>query len=194
MVAALEDRGLVYSIDTFMSAFADTGLFGVYAGTGTINTSDEREKTWRGGLSDAEYAAALKIIDELGFYQWNDSIAEKGSDARLHFGARAQRVFAMLDEHLGEDEWHRYAFACHDSWGDEFGPVFEERLIPAVLNESGEEIEPERTEMVDTGQTRKTLEAGDRYGLREGQFTMFLLAAQARRQNELEQRIAALEA
>ncbi len=30
-----EKRGLVYSIDTFMSAFADTGLFGVYAGTGT---------------------------------------------------------------------------------------------------------------------------------------------------------------
>jgi predicted Zn-dependent peptidase len=30
-----EERGLVYSIDTFMSAFADTGLFGVYAGTGT---------------------------------------------------------------------------------------------------------------------------------------------------------------
>lgn len=28
-----EERGLVYSIDTFMSAFADTGLFGVYAGT-----------------------------------------------------------------------------------------------------------------------------------------------------------------
>ncbi|NKB48177.1 MAG: insulinase family protein [Alphaproteobacteria bacterium] len=30
-----EERGLVYSIDTFMSAFADTGLFGIYAGTGT---------------------------------------------------------------------------------------------------------------------------------------------------------------
>ena len=30
-----EERGLVYSIDTLMSAFADTGLFGVYAGTGT---------------------------------------------------------------------------------------------------------------------------------------------------------------
>ncbi len=30
-----EERGLVYSIDTFMSAFVDTGLFGVYAGTGT---------------------------------------------------------------------------------------------------------------------------------------------------------------
>ena len=30
-----EERGLCYSIDTFMSAFADTGLFGIYAGTGT---------------------------------------------------------------------------------------------------------------------------------------------------------------
>ena len=30
-----EERGLCYSIDTFMSSFADTGLFGIYAGTGT---------------------------------------------------------------------------------------------------------------------------------------------------------------
>lgn len=29
-----EERGLVYSIDSFLSAFADTGLFGIYAGTG----------------------------------------------------------------------------------------------------------------------------------------------------------------
>ncbi len=35
-----EERGLVYSIDTFMSAFADTGLFGVYAGTGTAQIGE----------------------------------------------------------------------------------------------------------------------------------------------------------
>ncbi len=35
-----EERGLVYSIDTFMSAFADTGLFGIYAGTGTEQVTE----------------------------------------------------------------------------------------------------------------------------------------------------------
>jgi len=29
-----ERRGLVYSIDTFLSAFSDDGVFGIYAGTG----------------------------------------------------------------------------------------------------------------------------------------------------------------
>lgn len=138
----------------------------VYASTGTINTSDERDKTWRSGLSEDEYAAALEIIDELGFFQWNDSIAEKGpEDARYHFGVRAQQAFDILDEHLGVDAWRSYAFACHDSWD-------------AELDENEVVIK----------------EAGDRYGLREGQFTMFLLAAQARRQKELELRIEALEA
>lgn len=166
----------------------------VYAGTSTINTSDERDKTWRGPISDNEYAAAIQIIDELGFYQWNDAVAEKGAEARLHFGARAQRVFAILDEHLGEGEWHHYAFACYDSWEDEFEPIYEERIVPAVLDAEGVEIEPERVEAVDTGETRKVLDAGDRYGIRPDQFTMFLLAAQARRQAEIEARLAAIEA
>ncbi|MGI9363172.1 MAG: tail fiber domain-containing protein [Parasphingorhabdus sp.] len=167
----------------------------LYAGTGTINTSDERHKTWRSGLSEDEYAAALQIIDELGFFQWNDAIAEKGpDDARYHFGVRAQQAFDILDDHLGEGAWHDYAFACHDSWDDELGPIMEEQVIPAVLNDNGEMLEPERTEMVDSGETQLVREAGDIYGLREGEFTMFLLAAQARRQKELEIRIEALEA
>lgn len=89
----------------------------VYAGTGTINTSDEREKTWRGALNADELRAAKRIIAELGIYQWNDAIAEKGADdARLHFGVRAQQVFAIMeDEGL---DWQRYAWCCYDEWGD----------------------------------------------------------------------------
>lgn len=152
--------------NTFSIGNGSSRWSAIYAGTGTINTSDERHKTWRGTLSENEYAAALQIIDELGFYQWNDSIAEKSpEEARYHFGVRAQQAFDILDEHLGVDAWRSYAFACHDSWD-------------AELDENEVVIK----------------EAGDRYGLREGQFTLFLLAAQARRQNELEQRIEALEA
>ncbi|HRE35302.1 MAG TPA: hypothetical protein PK217_09580, partial [Sphingopyxis terrae] len=46
----------------------------LYAATGSINTSDEREKTWRGVLTAPEMAAARRIALELGFYQWNAAI------------------------------------------------------------------------------------------------------------------------
>lgn len=98
----------------------------VYAATGTINTSDEREKEWRGGLTDAEVCAARRIAGELGFYRWIDAIAEKGDAARFHFGARAQAVWRiMADEGLiapiGNDGLPGatpYAFLCFDQWED----------------------------------------------------------------------------
>lgn len=85
----------------------------VYATTGSINTSDEREKSWRGKANAAELRAARRIIDELGFFQWNDAIEAKGTDgARYHFGTRAQRAFKIMeDEGL---DWRRYAWCCHD--------------------------------------------------------------------------------
>ncbi|WP_447750485.1 tail fiber domain-containing protein [Sphingopyxis fribergensis] len=104
----------------------------IYAATGTINTSDAREKTWRGAANDAELRAARRIAGELGFYQWNDAIAAKGADgARRHFGVRAQAVWAiMADEGLidpldaaGRPANTPYAFLCWDAWdgGDRFG-------------------------------------------------------------------------
>lgn len=100
----------------------------VFAATGTINTSDAREKQWRGPLNAAELRAAKRIIGELGIYQWLDAVAEKGEDeARLHFGVRAQQAFAIMeDEGL---DWRRYAWCCFDEWeatdgapaGDRYG-------------------------------------------------------------------------
>ncbi|MFM6854956.1 MAG: tail fiber domain-containing protein, partial [Sphingopyxis sp.] len=72
----------------------------IYAVTGTVNTSDERAKRWRGAMTRLEQQAARAIIDELGFFQWDDAVGEKGAgQARLHFGARAQRVWAMMAQH-----------------------------------------------------------------------------------------------
>lgn len=97
----------------------------VYAGTGTINTSDEREKEWRGGLNESELRAAKRIAGELGFYRWLDAIAVKGDDARFHFGARAQQVWSiMADEGLvdaiinGIPGITHYAFLCFDQWDE----------------------------------------------------------------------------
>lgn len=103
----------------------------VRAGSSTILTSDVREKSWRGAVSDAELRAARRIAGELGVFQWNEAIARKGADAaRLHFGVRAQAVWAiMADEGLtgalveGETPSSRHAFLCYDEWadGDRFG-------------------------------------------------------------------------
>jgi hypothetical protein len=145
----------------------------VYAGTGTINTSDERDKHWRGELNAAELRAAKRIIGELGIYQWNDAVEEKGEDgARLHFGIRAQQAFAILDDE--GLEWQRYAWCCHDQW---------QASSHTVLDDEGEP----------TGETRVT-PAGDRYGVRPDQLAFWLIAAQAAMQADLEARLAALEA
>lgn len=125
----------------------------VYAGTGTINTSDARDKTWRGGLNAAEKAAARDIIAEIGIFQWNDAIAEKGDDARLHIGARAQVVWGIMARHglvdpIGKDGLPTgkcpYAFLCFDTW---------------EADESA------------------GLAAGSRYGLRTDQLALFLIGA-----------------
>lgn len=154
----------------------------VYSGTGTINTSDERHKHWRGALNAAELRAAKRIIAELGIYQWNDAVAEKGEDsARLHFGVRAQWAFAIMeDEGL---DWRRYAWCCHDEWPDQVEPICEQAQGP-----EGQPV------MRDTGHTRIVAPAGDRYGIRPDQLAFWLIAAQAAIQANLEARLAALEA
>lgn len=154
----------------------------VFAATGTINTSDERHKHWRGALNAAELRAAKRIIAELGIYQWNDAVVEKGEDgARLHFGVRAQQAFAIMeDEGL---EWRRYAWCCHDEWPEQIEPIYEQAEGPG-----GQQI------MRETGRTRIVAAAGDRYGIRPDQLAFWLIAAQAAIQADLEARLAALEA
>lgn len=185
--------------NTQKSGIASNRWSVIYAGTGTINTSDEREKTWRGAPTKAELKAATAIIAECGFYQWNDAVATKGDDARLHFGVRAQRVWAIMAENGlvdpitdGKPGKTPYAFLCYDEWNEQTEPVMGERTIPAKYKGRGKnrvEVEPERVEQYDTGKTRVTLKAGNRYGVRTDQLIMFLMAAQEARIAALEERL-----
>lgn len=183
----------------------------VYAATGTINTSDEREKDWRGGLNDAELRAARRIAGEIGVYRWLDAVAAKGDAARLHIGARAQRVWAIMAEEalvdpIGEDGRPGdtpYAFLCWDEWGDVWEDEYEDvtvshpvlvgEKVSSVLGADGKPIrEPvfedqEQKSRVATGNKVLVTPAGNRFGLRIDQLCLFLAAAQ-------EQRLAALEA
>jgi hypothetical protein len=70
----------------------------VYAVNGTIQTSDEHEKTPLVSLSDAELSASNRILDTIGVYRWLKDVEEKGEKAKHHIGVIAQKVCAIFDE------------------------------------------------------------------------------------------------
>jgi hypothetical protein len=85
----------------------------IFAGTGTINTSDERYKVLRegGDLSDAEHRAwsAVRAI----VYRDLDSFERKGDAARLHVGYSWQTIQAAFEaEGLNPA---RYGLWCEDA-------------------------------------------------------------------------------
>lgn len=130
----------------------------VYAGTGSINTSDERYKTSVDSASDT-------LLDAVGAvpihtFQFTDAVEKKGSDAaRLHVGVIAQEV-ASAFEAKGLDA-ARYGLFCHDEWKDEYETI-EVVDQPEVLGEDGEVVTPAVTHT----EQKKILSAGDRYGIR----------------------------
>ena len=86
----------------------------IYAGTGTINTSDATQKQQIRNLNDAEKTVAQSIKGLIKAYKFNDSVAEKGDGARIHIGVIAQEVQAAF-EAQGLDS-SKYAMFCSDTW------------------------------------------------------------------------------
>lgn len=121
----------------------------VYAGTGTISTSDERLKTT---VQSDEYThnnealAAAEIKKSIYRFKFTDSITDKGEQyARIHFGVGAQTVHDILIKYgLKPSD---YAFWCYDEWDDE-------------LDDNGNII----------------IHAGNRYGIRYDELCMFIMA------------------
>lgn len=85
----------------------------LFAGTATINTSDERLKTTFRSFTDVEKEAIAACLEHIGIYQWLDAVEEKGDEARLHAGIPAQRCVSEF-ENRGLDPW-RYAWFCRDA-------------------------------------------------------------------------------
>jgi hypothetical protein len=133
----------------------------VYAGTGTINTSDAREKMIRGPLTVAELAAASELASAGVIYQWNDAVELKGDAARWHFGPTVQAVISVMEKHNLDP--FRYAFICYDEWDE----------LPEILDEDG-------------GITQEYRQAGNRYSLRPDQLLMFIARGQEERLRKLE--------
>jgi hypothetical protein len=106
----------------------------VYAGTGTINTSDEREKQDIKDLSTAEKQVAVAIKGLIKSFRFKEAVAQKGNKARIHFGVMAQQVGqAFKDANLNPDD---YALFCYDEWkadagveaGNRYGIRYDELL------------------------------------------------------------------
>lgn len=124
----------------------------VYAGTGTINTSDEREKTEILPISEAEKLCAIELKKNLGKFKFKDAVSEKGENARIHYGIGAQTVKAIFEKH-GLDAT-KYALFCYDEWD----------ARPDKLNEDG-------------SVKVKGHPAGNRYGIRYEELLAFVIAA-----------------
>lgn len=89
----------------------------VYAGNGTINTSDARQKQQVRDLSDAEKLVARKLKGLLKAFKFNNAVEKKGDQARIHVGVMAQEVHAAFASE-GLDA-HQYGVFCYDEWSDE---------------------------------------------------------------------------
>jgi hypothetical protein len=140
----------------------------VYAGTGTINTSDAREKQQGRSLSDAEKAAAAKAKGLLKAFKFNDAVEVKGDDARIHFGIYAQELAeAFAEEGLDAAD---YGMFCYDEWNDEYENVTE---MVVTVGEDGKET----VQAQPTGERKLVRQAGDRYGIRYEELLAFIIAA-----------------
>ncbi|WP_342658642.1 tail fiber domain-containing protein [Sphingomonas sp. NY01] len=144
----------------------------VYSGTGSINTSDKREKKDIGDIP-AEW------LDAWGDVQWQrfrfrDAVKAKGEEARWHLGLIAQQVQeAFAARGLDARE---IGLLCHDEW----------EATPAV-----KEVRNEDGEIVTHAQPAR--KAGDRWGLRYDECQAIEAAWQRRRIGELEAAVAALQ-
>lgn len=108
---------------------ADNRWNTVYATTGTINTSDEREKTELLEIEEIERVVALELKQNLRKFKFKSAIEKKGEEAaRIHFGIGAQTLGSIFEKH-GLDP-HEYAIFCYDEFegGNRYGVRYEELL------------------------------------------------------------------
>lgn len=90
----------------------------IFASSGTVSTSDEREKQQVKSLNDAEKSVAASLKALVKRYKWNHAVEKKGKDARLHVGWIAQDVIESFSKE-GLDA-HDYGMLCYDEWDDEY--------------------------------------------------------------------------
>lgn len=120
--------GLMPTVDNSFNLGTASYRWGtVYAATGTINTSDKREKQDVADLDDAEKRVAAALKGLVKKFRFKDAVAAKGDNARIHIGVIAQEVMSAFQAE-GLDPM-RYAIVCYDEWD-------------AELDDDGNQIRP----------------------------------------------------
>ena len=115
-------QGIISEINTFRPTHDNVVKCGnatyrwseVFAGNGTINTSDEREKQQIAAIDEA----VLRAWANVNFvqYKWNDAVELKGDGASWHFGLIALQVNEAFEAE-GLDAFE-YGLLCYDEWDD----------------------------------------------------------------------------
>lgn len=201
-----ESTRLVSGTDNTRSLGASAVRWSVlYAATGSINTSDAREKTPPRDMSPVEIECALAIARLPSVFQWLASIAEKGEEAaRLHVSPTVQDVIATF-ESFGLDPF-RYSFVCYDEWPEtpevieswEAEPEQVEEW-PDLFDADGNLIKPAGRRVIREAReagseiVQQFQAAGDRYSLRPSELEAFCRRALVYDRDLLETRLRALE-
>ncbi|CAM4231352.1 glycosyl hydrolase family 28-related protein [Bordetella muralis] len=146
----------------------------VYAATGAINTSDARLKTEVTPLSSAEIVCAQALAREIGWYKWLKQVADKGSDARRHFGMTVQRAIEVFRSH--DLDPYAYGAICYDEY------------------EAEPEVKYTDDETGEATVVRPARPAGDVYSFRWDELGAFIMRGVVAAQDDLASRVAALEA
>jgi hypothetical protein len=124
--AARADRWIITSSGHFQPGADNAYSLGassfrssvVYSATGSINTSDAREKTAVSPLTQGEIEAAKALASEIGAYKFLQAITDKGEEcARKHIGMTVQRAIEIMESH-GLNSFE-YGFICYDEWGEQ---------------------------------------------------------------------------
>ena len=111
----------------------------VYSVTGSINTSDQREKQQISSIPDNVLKAWSKV--KFSQFKFNDAVKLKGEEARIHFGVIAQQVKEAFESE-GIDPF-AYGILCYDEWEEQ----------PEQKDKDGNIVKPYKP-------------AGNRYGIR----------------------------
>ena len=113
-------RGDGSSVDNVIDLGSSSTRFDdIYATNGTIQTSDRNLKQDIQELSDAEKRVATACKGLLRRYKYNSAVAEKGDDARYHFGIIAQDLQnAFVNEGLDAGD---YGMFISETWTDSEG-------------------------------------------------------------------------
>ena len=152
----LDASDFIYPVSTATGTARDnaidlgysTGRFDdIYATNGTIQTSDRNEKQDIAELSDAEQRVAVACKGLLRKFRWQDAVAEKGDDARIHFGIIAQDLQSAFEaEGLDAGD---YAMFISSTWYekeitvDAVEAVYEDVVVTPAQEAGFREVSPE---------------------------------------------------